>query len=564
MNEHRLDIILEAQDRASRVLQRAEARIGRLEKAQAKQLKATQNAIKAQAGLNKQFTAGTRGLGNFLGAISPVQLGVAGLALVMADAVQEAAALDRGLAEVRTLLPDTSQSFGEMREEVLGFSNEIGKAATEVVPAMYQAISAGVPEKNVFSFIETANKAAVGGVTDLETSVDGLTTAVNAFVAQGLGVEQAADLMFAAVRTGKTTFEELSRSIGDIAPIAATLSVEFGELLAAISTITKGGVQTSVAATQVRSALQALVRPTEELSKVFTDAGFASGQAAVEQKGFAFAADLVAKAVKGDIGQLQALLGSIEAVNAVLGITGAQADTFRSDLEAMGNSAGAAEMAFQEMDNSESMKMEKALNRLNNFGAQLGSALLPVIAEFAQGSVDYLESIGDFWDQLPGELKRLLTGRGQVGQGGQVPYGDAPRLPFGGGAGGAISVFTTAQRDNWDEQILGWWKDFTTPPPLDFSDMYPDRTDWFEDHLAKWIVDPAIEGIEKIETKVRKIDATGNIDITITPVWPGGSPQATMTQIATALAAEGANLDMDPPLDPESPCLLYTSPSPRD
>ena len=66
------------------------------------------------------------------------------------------------------------------------FADEVGRSSTDVVPALYQAISAGVPPDNVFAFLEVANQAAIGGVTDLETAVDGLTTSTNAFGAQGL------------------------------------------------------------------------------------------------------------------------------------------------------------------------------------------------------------------------------------------------------------------------------------------------------------------------------------------------------------------------------------------
>ena len=88
----------------------------------------------------------------------------------------------------------------------------------EVLPALYQAISAGVPSDNVFDFLETANKAAVGGITDLSTSVDGITSVVNAYGSDVISAAEASDLMFTAVKEGKTDFGQLSDSLFQVIP----------------------------------------------------------------------------------------------------------------------------------------------------------------------------------------------------------------------------------------------------------------------------------------------------------------------------------------------------------
>ena len=137
---------------------------------------------------------------------------VAGALTVMATrGVRSAIELGKGLSEVATLLPELSdEGFKGLTQDVLDFSDEMGIATTEVVPALYQAISAGVPADNVFEFLEIAAKASIGGVTSLETAVDGITSVVNAYGQEVITAQQASDLMFTAVRLGKTTFDELS------------------------------------------------------------------------------------------------------------------------------------------------------------------------------------------------------------------------------------------------------------------------------------------------------------------------------------------------------------------
>ena len=67
--------------------------------------------------------------------------------------VAKFAELDQGMREVWTLLPTYSKdALDKMTNDVQSFSNRVGKLTSETVPALYQAISAGVPDKNVFQF----------------------------------------------------------------------------------------------------------------------------------------------------------------------------------------------------------------------------------------------------------------------------------------------------------------------------------------------------------------------------------------------------------------------------
>ncbi|MCZ9996003.1 hypothetical protein OFR22_11520 [Brachyspira hyodysenteriae] len=50
------------------------------------------------------------------------------------------------MREVLTLLPKLSnEGFESLKQETLAFSKELGKVPEEVVPALYQSLSAGVP-----------------------------------------------------------------------------------------------------------------------------------------------------------------------------------------------------------------------------------------------------------------------------------------------------------------------------------------------------------------------------------------------------------------------------------
>ena len=195
----------------------------------------------------------TKNLGN-IAAGAAVAAGAA-IVKFAQDSMAAFSQFDKGIREVFTLMPGmTSEAMDKMSQDVLNFSVATGQSATDSVAALYQALSAGVPADNVFEFLETANAAALGGVTTLETAVDGITSVVNAYGKEVIDAGTASDVMFQAVKLGKTNFEQLSTSLFNVVPTAASLGVSFEDVAANLAALTAQGTPTSVATTQLRQA----------------------------------------------------------------------------------------------------------------------------------------------------------------------------------------------------------------------------------------------------------------------------------------------------------------------
>ena len=396
MNEYQVRILLNARDNASRALGKVDRNLRMVRK----QARGTSAAVK---GLGGSFKGA-------LTAISPFTIGAAGAVAILARGVGQARDFSRGIAEVKTILPESGREFVNLEGQVRGFADEVGRSSTDVVPALYQAISAGVDPDNVFSFLEIANQASIGGVTDLETAVDGLTTSTNAYGAQGLTTTDAADILFTSVRLGKTTFEELSRSIGQVSPLAAASGVSFGELNAHIAQLTTLGFSTSESTTAIRAGVQGLIKPTDDLNDIWARAGFESGQAAIEALGLAGAMDIVAEAANGDIGELTTLVGSVEAVNAILGVTGDNAGSFNEKLLAMDDAAGAAGKAFALVADSDAQKFDESLARLGNSTEKLGADLLPFVAAATEAFAMVVSSTANSIEEDSQRIDEALGG----------------------------------------------------------------------------------------------------------------------------------------------------------
>ena len=358
---------------------------------------------KAVAAFNKaEGAAGKFKTALKLGAAAAVGLGVALGAKALSNAIE----LEKQLSEVATLLPDlTEEGFDKLRDSVLALSDEMGIATNDVVPALYQAISAGVPEENVIDFMRIASKAAIGGVTDLEVAVDGITSVVNAYGEEAIGAQEASDLMFTAVKLGKTDFEKLSAALFNIVPTAASMGVKFEEIAAAMAVMTAQGVPTKIATTQLRALFVEAAKEgsvlADEIQNVAGDSFTALIEAGVPVHEIL---DKVRDSMPDDA--FRNLFSSVEAAGAALLITGPNAKAMDDALQAMNESAGATSAAFDTISETSAHKMQEAQTRLNNLFTKAGSELLPLLADTLGYVLDAIEFLTPHIEGLVKDLGR--------------------------------------------------------------------------------------------------------------------------------------------------------------
>jgi TP901 family phage tail tape measure protein len=369
---------------------------------------------------------------SFVGAMGPIAV-AAGAALVAGigaavgvgvKSVLDFAGFEQSMNEVFTLLPGISgDAMSEMQGQVKDFATEFGVLPDQVVPALYQSLSAGVPSGNVFEFLETAQMAAKGGVTDLTTAVDGISSVVNAYGTDVIDAAEASDLMFTAVRLGKTNFEELSSSLFNVTPTAAALGVGFGDVTAGLAAMTAQGVPTSVATTQMRQLFVELSKEGSNAAKILEGR---TGHSFAELMDQGFDLNNVLQIMVDESGEtgtaLQDMFGSVEAGSAALALTGS--DAFFSATQEMQNSAGATEAAFEQMDQGLSASWDKIKASISVALLGVGEQLAPFVQQFSDFLVDKLpgwidagialfdrvkETVGPILSGLSGDTSGLMS-----------------------------------------------------------------------------------------------------------------------------------------------------------
>lgn len=365
---------------------------------------ATSGAFKSALG-NVQKLGKTLAIGIGAGAVA-AGAAVAGFA---AKGVSEFVKFEDAMNEVFTLLPGISeQAMGEMEANVLSAAKEMGRLPDEVIPALYQSLSAGVPADNVFSYLEQAHKTALAGVTDLDVAVDALSSIMNAYGSDVISAEKASDLLFTAVKGGKTTMGELGSSISRITPTTAALGVEFADVTAALATITSTGVKTKIASTQLAALFSELSKEGTKVDEVFREVAGKGFGDFIKAGGDTQGALGLLKDYADDAGlSMKDLFGNVTAGDAALILAGSGAEKFAQELDNMASSAGATDEAYEIMNQGIARTIEQLQAGFVATLIQVGDALAPLVKMLGEGLLAAFEALTPYIEQFVGGFASL-------------------------------------------------------------------------------------------------------------------------------------------------------------
>ena len=320
-------------------------------------------------------------------------------------AVKAAAEYETQLANVSTLLTGTEAEIAartaEIGNEILDVSNRTGVATENLTDGMYQVISAFGDSADAAKILETAAKSAAAGNATTTDSVNLLSA-----VTKGYGdtsaeaVQKAADLSFATVRLGQTSFPELAASMGKVIPLASTLGVEQEQLFGAMATLTGVTGSTAEVVTQLKATMQGCLSPAKNMTAALESLGYESGQALLESEGLQGALEALKGAVNNDELAFAGLFSSVEAQTAVLAMAGNQSENLASKTAEMYEATGAANAAFEKQTDTLAYDIQMIKNLGANFLTQLGTNILPYVRELAEAALPLvttaLERAGDY------------------------------------------------------------------------------------------------------------------------------------------------------------------------
>lgn len=356
----------------------------------------------------------TQPLADLAAGVLKTEAALAALAIGgLAYAVTEAGRFSASFNEISTLIDVPAEKINLFRQDVIGYATDSTQSIDQINLAVYQAISAGVQWTDSLEFLTAAEKLAVGGKGELAEAVKVLASTLNAYGASVTEVTDYSDALFTAVRLGVTTIPELSASLGQVISIAATGNVPFSDLLAAVSALTVAGVPTAQAVTSMRAAIQAIIAPTVEASKIAGELGINMNATALESLGLQGYLGYLETATGGNVETMRRLLGSVEALNAVLILGRDESGKFAGALDAMNDRAGATEDAYRKMADNFDLINQRLINNFRAVAIEVGGPLQDEYAEIVNAMVSMFQGVNVGIDR--GAFDPLFAALEQIG-----------------------------------------------------------------------------------------------------------------------------------------------------
>ncbi len=347
--------------------------------------KSSQQALKFAQNAQRSFDQASSSVKDFMkGAVAQAAAAV-GAMVAVNESFARSLEFSKSIAQISTQIDGSIDDLNRLEAAARSMSAQYGTLPVDQSRAFYEIISSGTSDvTKATELLSAANKLAIGGNTDLATSVDGLTNIMNSYSGKVEGVDAVSDALFVGMKAGKATMEELSSGLGKVTPIAATLNVSFDELVATVAALSLQGISTGESITGVRAILASIAKPTKEAEDLASGLGLQFDSAGLQAKGFAGFLEDVSHKTGGNVDKLALLFGGVEALIPIMALSGQAGKDFSQIMGDMGSKAGSTQDAFEKMAASPGFKIDQLMASINNIAITLGDSLASVLAPAAE------------------------------------------------------------------------------------------------------------------------------------------------------------------------------------
>lgn len=358
---------------------------------------------------------------------------VAGLVV----AIKKATEFETAMANAGAILGKTREEMSDLSDEILSLGGS-ARAGPQAVAEAYFDIVSGVADASLHMDIMTAAIAtSEAGAADLGATTNALVGTLNAFKDAGLSASDASDIMTQTVAKGVLTMDEMAAALPQVTSLAASLGIPFAEIGAELAVLTQTGTTASVATTQLRGAMLALINPNETMKKAIEELGFANGQAAIDTLGFQGTLDALTETTVASEEGLAKVMGGAEGLQAAINLAGddtaefierfqgiptaaeeaaaelaviaGEADDVKSALNEMGvGFEGATEAAREIQNASPAAQFDFLKSAAHELSIEIGGPLADGLAAIATSLTPIVQDITDWIGENP-ELVDQIT-----------------------------------------------------------------------------------------------------------------------------------------------------------
>lgn len=332
------------------------------------------------------------------------------VAVGLGYAINEAVKFEKAMSNVSTTIDSTPELMKNMSDSILEMSKKIPVPISQLTEALYDVVSAGIASEHAMTVLGASGRLGVAGLGTAKEGVDVITSSLNAFNIKATESEKVANMVFKAVKYGKTTVSGLAESFGSSAALVKNSNVSLEEYLATTATLTTTGMTASRAQTQVASAVTALIKPSGTMSKIFSKLGVKDVPQWIKNNGG------LVKSLKivRDEGEKMGLLsskafGRKEGFSAMLSLLGPLADKFKLVYGDIMNSNDSLTESFEKQQKTFSAKFQIMKNKATGLAIAIGNELMPRVSGFMDSIAPIITGMTKWISKNEGLVTTILN-----------------------------------------------------------------------------------------------------------------------------------------------------------
>jgi TP901 family phage tail tape measure protein len=317
------------------------------------------------------------------------------LSSMMGEPSRLAGTFESSMKNIQAITGLSAAEIDKLGTELLSIG---GKAVggPQAVAAAYNDVAGGITKVAAQMPVMTnALALAEAGQADLGVAANGLVKIMNSYnftVGETAEINAraawASDVMTQAVGMGVGSMNEFVSAMAPISGMAASVGIGFDEIGSTMAYMTATTDTAATAGTKLQSFMAALQRPSDALATALQSVGISSGSAMLAEYGLAESARIVSNAFNGDQDAIAQAMGRMEAMKAVVSLTGSTYTDFAVEFGATMDGITAKSQSIQtESYESKVAKLNAAtdslqikvgadINRIKGFFVDMGAGFL--------------------------------------------------------------------------------------------------------------------------------------------------------------------------------------------
>lgn len=325
------------------------------------------------------------GLAKRAGAVAAAYLSVREGARAAGDAFMAFVGYEAALTDMARV---TTDSLEGVDATIKALPRSMGDP-TAMMQAYYQVLSSGATDSaQAMDLLTTSAKGSKAAHVGQAETVKGLTKLLAGFDGEIRSAAEASDLLFRIDNLGQTSFAELVPVIGDVAEVTHLVGVSSQEMAAGLALVTQTSGSTSEAATKWKAIMVGLYKPTENMEKVLKALGYESGEAMVQQLGFAGTLQKLEAVAEKSGFSMGKLFESSEALTGIAGLGAQEWERYAGMLDGVRKGSDETEQAWRRWLGTSQAVKDAYDATLKQMAIEFGGELAPMMTAGMQTFAD--------------------------------------------------------------------------------------------------------------------------------------------------------------------------------